>query len=771
MSAHLPFRIAKLTGSFMILMLVLISSGCNLGGNGNPTPPGANFWYVSPSGKDSNDCKTTGTACRTIGAAISKAADQDSIFLAAGTYQEQVTISKSISISGSGSQASEVVLDGNHQFQVLSAGCMACSLSIQVSNLVIQNGFAPSSGGFTGAAGVSVNGATLTMSNVVIQNNEAGPHGYGIAGGVYIYSNATLNMSDSTITGNTNNNDDEQGKMYNGNGSGINNAGTLNLTSNVTISNNINDGNGQGGGIYTSGSLVMNGGTIQNNRAGGGGGGLYSTGTTSLTGVLIDGNDGHNSGGGIYQAYGRPSTRLTATDITVTNNQATLGAGVYNEFTMDEGLVAILAYLEIKGSTIAYNQGVTGAGILNTDRANMYLINDTISNNQGGGIATGNGEANGRVLNVTIAYNQNAQGAGILTGGGNLELQNVLLAKNAGGNCSTAYGGAISSYAGNLSDDVSCNFQSMLDQNNVDPKIGQLSLNNGSTQTIALKPGSPAIDAALQFLAPQSDQLGAPRGGDGNGDGIPGVDIGALEVIPNTQGMSLQTTIVPVTATLSSDIFTIIQAADCRSGPGTAYPARLSLPVGAAPSALARNGDGSWIFLYQPGQSFCWSLASAGRLTGELASLPVQADPPTLIPSVTPVITDTPTPVITDTPTLAALTFTPGINANCRSGPGRIYAVVDVAMGGKAYLLDGRNLANSWVRIMLSPINGCWLDVSIGKASGDTKNLRVLIDPPTPTPSPTAVPLVCSAFTDRSSCDAHGCTWHPAASAPGTCGP
>jgi hypothetical protein len=26
--------------------------------------------------------------------------------------------------------------------------------------------------------------------------------------------------------------------------------------------------------------------------------------------------------------------------------------------------------------------------------------------------------------------------------------------------------------------------------------------------------------------------------------------------------------------------------------------------------------------------------------------------------------------------------------------------VVDVAMGGKAYLLDGRNLANSWVRII-----------------------------------------------------------------------
>ena len=615
MSAHIPFRISRLTGSFLILLLILISSGCNL--NGNP----ATHWYVSPSGKDSNDCKTTGTACRTIGAAISKAADNDSIFLAAGTYQEQVTISKSVSISGTGSQASEVVLDGNHQFQVLSMGCISCSLSIQVSNLVMQNGFAPFSGSYTGAAGVSVNGATLTMSNVLIQNNEAGPHGYGIAGGVYINSNSSLNMSDSTITGNTNDNNGEQGKMYHGYGAGIYNAGTLNLTGNVTISNNIAPGDGKGGGIYNSGSLVMNGGTIQNNQSGGVGGGLYSTGTTSLTGVLVDGNVATIAGGGIYQSYGQPSTRLTATDITVTNNQATLGAGVYNEFTMDEGLVAILAYLEIKGSTIAFNHGVTGAGILNTTRANMYLINDTISNNQGGGIATGNGEANGRLLNVTIAYNKNAQGAGIITGGGELELQNVLLAKNTGGNCSTAFGGAISSYAGNLSDDGTCNFQSMLDQNNVDPKIGQLSFNNGTTQTITLKPGSPAIDAALQFLAPQIDQRGAARGVDGNTDGLTGYDIGAYEVVSVVLSNDKKTEVV--TATASPEIFTIIQAADCRSGPGTAFPSSLSLPVGAAPSALARNGDGSWILLYQPGQYLCWALASAGSLTGDLASLPV----------------------------------------------------------------------------------------------------------------------------------------------------
>lgn len=44
-----------------------------------------------------------------------------------------------------------------------------------------------------------------------------------------------------------------------------------------------------------------------------------------------------------------------------------------------------------------------------------------------------------------------------------------------------------------------------------DPKIGPLSDNGGPTLTVALLPGSPAIDAGNTALAPATDQRGYPR--------------------------------------------------------------------------------------------------------------------------------------------------------------------------------------------------------------------------------------------------------------------
>jgi hypothetical protein len=262
----------------------------------------------------------------------------------------------------------------------------------------------------------------------------------------------------------------------------------------------------------------------------------------------------------------------------------------------------------------------------------------------GGGIATGQSDANGLALNVTIAYNTAPQGAGIITGGGDFELQNVILAKNTGQNCSTAYGGTISSEAGNISSDNTCNLHGPLDRNNLDPKIGQLADNGGPTQTIALEAGSPAIDAGLEFLAPQIDQRADPRGSDGNGDGIPGDDIGAFEVIQTTQSMSLQVTLAPVvTVTPSPNTFTITTASNCRSGPGTVYPILTTVPVGAAPSVVGRNQDDSWYYLYDPGKFLCWIVATNGTLTGDPSGLPALVAPPTPIP--TPVPSPTPTKV------------------------------------------------------------------------------------------------------------------------------
>ena len=332
-----------------------------------------------------------------------------------------------------------------------------------------------------------------------------------------------LNITNVTISNNTSQN--SGGGLYNAKG------GHANLSGAVIENNQSKSGGGTdgGGGIYSVDTLLIQGGTIKNNQAQNGGG-LYSTGVTTLNGVTIDGNTAVTSGGGIYQVYGEPTTRLTASNISIVNNQAEQGGGIDNNFGAGSGAVPALGYLQIEQSTIAHNHASeTGGGFFNDNQASMYLVNDTISNNDaaavGGGIATGQNDANGLALNVTIAYNTAPKGAGLITGGRDFRLQNVLLANNTNQNCSTLYGGTITSNAGNLSSDNTCALSGPHDKNNLDPKTGQLSDNGGTTQTIALEKGSPAIDAGVQFLAPQIDQRSSPAGGMEMAMGFPGLTL------------------------------------------------------------------------------------------------------------------------------------------------------------------------------------------------------------------------------------------------------
>jgi hypothetical protein len=86
-------------------------------------------------------------------------------------------------------------------------------------------------------------------------------------------------------------------------------------------------------------------------------------------------------------------------------------------------------------------------------------------------------------------------------------LINCLVTTNVPTNCL----GQLTDAGHNLSSDASCAFTNIGSLNNTDPKLGLLANNGGPTLTMALLPGSPAIDAGDTAAAPSVDQRGFPR--------------------------------------------------------------------------------------------------------------------------------------------------------------------------------------------------------------------------------------------------------------------
>jgi hypothetical protein len=196
------------------------------------------------------------------------------------------------------------------------------------------------------------------------------------------------------------------------------------------------------------------------------GGGIANAGTLTVTNSTISGNSAANFGGGINNLG-----TLNVIGSTISGNSSNSGGGIENG-----------GELTLTNSTISGNSASFGGGIDNgiitsftlpTTVFRLFVTNCTISNNlasSGGGISSLS-NALGTVTNTLISGNSN----GSLKGSPSFSLSH------------------------NLIIDAPDRF------------LGPLADNGGPTLTMALLPGSPAIDAGIVVAGITTDQRGVAR--------------------------------------------------------------------------------------------------------------------------------------------------------------------------------------------------------------------------------------------------------------------
>ena len=160
-----------------------------------------------------------------------------------------------------------------------------------------------------------------------------------------------------------------------------------------------------GGGIYNSGNLSVNNSTISNNEATIGGG-IYNSnsGNFSVNNSTISGNLGGGKGGGIYNSGNLSVNSSTISGRFGMNFPIISGSGIYNDYSGTS---------TVNDSTISGNLGVSGGGIFNS--GGTVVVNNTTISGNSGGISYGIGggiynTGNFSISNSTINNNSAAAG-------------------------------------------------------------------------------------------------------------------------------------------------------------------------------------------------------------------------------------------------------------------------------------------------------------------------------------------------------------------------
>ncbi len=355
-----------------------------------------------------------------------------------------------------------VTISGDNDSRVFQVNA---NVTASISGIKMTGGTTTGNGG-----GLYSDGGKITLTNCTVSGNSAN-----IGGGVLIFGTAKL--TNCTISGNSAN---IGGGLY------INNGATATL-SNCTISNN-------------TASL---------------GGGLNNHGTATLSRCSISNNTGATSGGGLYIENGATAT---LTNCTVSGNAANYGGGLNNHGT------TTLSSCTFSNDTAS----VSGGGVQSVG-GTLTLTNCTVSGNSagnnGGGLYIKNATAT--LTDCTLSGNMaSGEGGGLYNAVGNtstpstVAFGNTIAAGNASGTLGPdAFGtfvseghnliGETDGSSGWVGSDLTGTIASPLN-----PMLAPLGNFGGPTQTTALLPGSPAIDAgsnSLVLSGDTTDQRGLSR--------------------------------------------------------------------------------------------------------------------------------------------------------------------------------------------------------------------------------------------------------------------
>jgi predicted outer membrane repeat protein len=385
---------------------------------------------------------------------------------------------------------------------------------------------------------VTINGG----STVEISGGNTGTNGTRIFN---VNAGATLTLKNITLS---------HAYSASGDGGAVASTGTLNAN-NAKFLSNATSASWSGSAILCWGPLTITGCEFGFNSGGGGAVKPRSSGAiTTITGTNFHDNQSNGTAGGGYggamQVFDGPS--VTISNSTFNKNSAVHGGAVYvstnatlnvNDSTFSGnsgahtgGAIDNAGTTTLRRVTLDHNStdpeaGGEGGGLYNS--ATATLENVTLSGNSsttGGGINTAWGSGPITLTNVTLSGNSAPTGGGIYNGGAfvngsvALSLKNTLLQKGSSGTNCYSFGGVGGEHS--LSDDGSCGFSA--GDNITDLFLGPLANNGGPTLTYLPQPGSRAIDNGTGIGAPATDQRGIKR------PQLAGVDIGAVEVVPQT---------------------------------------------------------------------------------------------------------------------------------------------------------------------------------------------------------------------------------------------